>query len=190
MHRFLVILLITGITASSVFAEDKWLERTRNGVLELKWKDLIPEDFHPEKLLLGKEFTSLSDDDPQAKKIMDTYLAEVDRAPTVASLKGRMVKIPGYVVPLEMDGEVMSEFLLVPYFGACIHVPPPPANQVVHVRAGNEETVASRSWWQTVWVTGRLSLGKSENDLASSNYVITAERVESYEKESSNVSSR
>ena len=184
MRRFLVIFLIAFIAAPMLAsAEDKWSDRTKNGVLELTWKDLVPDDFHPEELLAGKEFTSLADDDPRAKEIMDAYLAEVEKAPTVTSLKWRKVKIPGYVVPLEMDGEVVSEFLLVPYFGACIHVPPPPANQVVHVRAGNEETIASRSWWQTVWVIGRLNLEKNKNDLASSNYVITAERVEPYEAE-------
>ncbi len=180
MYRFLVILSVVILTALPVSAEDKWLEKTKDGVVELKWEDLIPEDFHPEEMLNGEEFAALADDDPRAKEIMNAYLEEVAKAPTVASLNGRKVKIPGFVVPLEMEGEVMSEFLLVPYFGACIHVPPPPANQVVHVRAGNEETVASRSWWQTVWVIGRMSLEQNRSDLASANYLITAETVEPY----------
>ena len=51
------------------------------------------------------------------------------------SLNGQYVKLPGYVVPLESDaGGLLSEFLLVPYYGACIHVPPPPSNQIVYVR--------------------------------------------------------
>ena len=56
-----------------------------------------------------------------------------DNASVLKTLDGQTVKIPGYVVPLEAIQDAMREFLLVPYFGACIHSPPPPANQIVHV---------------------------------------------------------
>ncbi len=55
-------------------------------------------------------------------------------APVVKSLDGQQVKLPGYIVPLEVNEEGRTtEFLLVPYYGACIHVPPPPPNQIVHI---------------------------------------------------------
>ena len=54
-------------------------------------------------------------------------------APVVEALNGQHVKIPGFVVPLDASGETVKEILLVPYFGACVHVPPPPSNQIVHV---------------------------------------------------------
>ena len=60
-------------------------------------------------------------------------------SPSLKALDGKLVKIPGYMVPLEDDSEVVSEFLLVPYVGACIHTPPPPPNQIVQVKYEPEE---------------------------------------------------
>jgi hypothetical protein len=57
-----------------------------------------------------------------------------DSAPVRQDLQGTKVRLPGYVVPLEYSQGAIREFLLVPYFGACIHSPPPPANQIVLVR--------------------------------------------------------
>ncbi|MBF0108072.1 MAG: DUF3299 domain-containing protein [Magnetococcales bacterium] len=148
----------------------------------LQWNELVPEDFHPEKLLDYDKLSLLDDSDPKAKKMMDAYRAEMERAPTVAALNGQRVKIPGYIVPLEMDGAVTREFLLVPYFGACIHVPPPPANQVIHVRAVGEGTVAARSWYDTVWIIGRMSVERLENAMSDAGYAIDAERIEPYQE--------
>ncbi len=154
--------------------------KKQNDVLELKWEDLIPSDFHPEKLLDIEKLATMDDDDPRAKKIMRVYQYAMKRAPTVRALNGSMVKIPGFVVPLEMDGTKATEFLLVPYFGACIHVPPPPANQVVHVKAIGKGSVAKRSWYDTVWVIGRLTIERLDNKLGSSGYAIAAEKIEPY----------
>jgi len=159
---------------------DKRMEKNRDGILELKWKDLIPTDFHPEEILTKNNFDQLDDLDPRVQKIYQAYLAEIDKAPIVKELDGRMVKIPGYVIPLETDGQVTSEFLLVPSFGACIHVPPPPANQIVHVQAVGKGTTAARKWYDTVWVIGRLSIERLENDIGNAGYTIMAERVEPY----------
>ncbi len=96
-------------------------------VRELNWEDLMP----PEELeawLSGEQPMQdlemmFSDDDPARPP-----------AGVVRELDGQRVKIPGFVVPLESDeGGKMTEFFLVPYFGACIHVPPPPPNQIVYV---------------------------------------------------------
>lgn len=157
--------------------------QAQDAVLQLRWRDMIPDDFHPEDLLTGQDFSDLDDSDPRVKKVMDAYMAEVNRAPTIQALHGRRVKIAGYVVPLETDGEVTAEFLLVPYFGACIHVPPPPANQVVHVRAVGKDTVAARSWYETVWVIGRLAVERVENDVGNAGYAIAAERIEPFEEQ-------
>jgi hypothetical protein len=61
------------------------------------------------------------------QEALKRILAEWDRAPVVEEFDGQLVRIPGFVVPLESDGKTISEFLLVPYFGACVHVPPPPS---------------------------------------------------------------
>ena len=73
----------------------------------------------------------------------------------VEDLDGREIKIPGYALPLETSDTAVTEFLLVPYVGACIHVPPPPPNQIVHVRY--DEGFESEGLFTPVWVTGRIS---------------------------------
>lgn len=78
---------------------------------------------------------------------------------------------------LEDDGKTVSEFLLVPYFGACIHVPPPPSNQIVLVRTGGKP-VRANQLWDMVWVTGQLKTERAKNDVASASYILEATQVE------------
>jgi len=87
----------------------------------------------------------------------DQYLAlqQSQAYETKAELNGQSVRIPGYVVPLAFDGDKVAEFLLVPYVGACIHVPPPPPNQIVYVEP--HESFESAGLFEPVWVTGVLS---------------------------------
>ncbi len=67
---------------------------------------------------------------------------------------GQIVRLPGYLLPLEMDGTLAVEFLLVPTVGACVHTPPPPANQVVHVVY--PEGFSTQSLFTPVWITGKI----------------------------------
>ena len=105
-----------------------------------------------------------------------------------ASLDGQTVRMPGYVLPLEFSGKEVTEFLLVPYVGACIHTPPPPANQIVHVKA--DKPVANVTVFSAVWVTGRLtavSMKKSLNLVdgeadISVGYSLQANAVEAYKQ--------
>ena len=69
-------------------------------------------------------------------------------------LDGQSLRIPGFVVPLDSEGEVVKEFLLVPYFGACLHYPPPPPNQIVYVRYS--QGLQLEDLWQPVWVEGTI----------------------------------
>ena len=80
---------------------------------------------------------------------------------SIKYLIGKSVKIPGFAVPLEEDEEgfeFVKEFLLVPVYGMCIHVPPPPPNQVVHVVV--EKPVYFETLLYAVWVTGILEVGE------------------------------
>tara|TARA_R110000787_G_scaffold62328_5_gene141021 strand:- start:845 stop:1480 length:636 start_codon:yes stop_codon:yes gene_type:complete len=90
---------------------------------------------------------------------------EIDRLNrlTVPSLEGQFVKIPGYALPLEFSEQAIQEFLLVPYVGACIHVPPPPQNQLVFVRL--ETPFVAKNIFEPVWVIGRMNVGKTEKTL-------------------------
>jgi len=78
-------------------------------------------------------------------------------------LNGALVRIPGYVLPLEYKGKQVSEFLLVPWVGACIHTPPPPPNQIVHVVP--TKPFESTGMFAAVWVTGQLNAASSKRSL-------------------------
>lgn len=120
---------------------------------ELTWDDLIPE----------------------AEIIEQAYPMGV-----VEELNGALVKLPGFVVPLEVSTEgKVSEFLLVPYFGACIHFPPPPANQIVYITA--QEPIDLESTWEPIWATGELKTEFRETGLAYAGYTMVAQATEVYE---------
>ena len=103
-------------------------------------------------------------------------------------LDGKPVRIPGYLLPLEFEGDRVSEFLLVPYVGACIHTPPPPPNQIVHVKT-EEAYTTEGGLYTPVWVNGLMKTEQTQTNLSfidgSSNipsaYALEAISVEPYE---------
>jgi hypothetical protein len=105
----------------------------------------------------------------QAGVDVDALLAKrkeiIERGRTVNPLlNGQIVRLPGYLLPLEFSGKQVSEFLLVPWVGACIHTPPPPPNQIVHVKP--EKPVAMSGMFEAVWVTGPLITGAIKKSLS------------------------
>ncbi len=96
-------------------------------IREIRWNDLVPKDWKPPRI--PPMLRMLSDSSFEAQDALAQMRALWDVAPTVDDMNGVLVKLPGYVVPLEEVRGGLKEFLLVPYFGACIHTPPPPANQ-------------------------------------------------------------
>jgi uncharacterized protein len=149
---------------------------------EIDWDRLIPVDWQPETLIEGfdlDEMEEIDDDDPRAIALMDKLMQLWADAPVVEELDGLLIRLPGFVVPLELDAKRMSEFLLVPYYGACIHVPPPPANQTIHVVApAGLEYVGEL--FDTVWVTGTIRVMRSSSDLAEAGYRIDVSDIEPY----------
>jgi hypothetical protein len=83
----------------------------------------------------------------------------------VTELDGASVKMPGYILPLEYSGRKVIEFLLVPWVGACIHTPPPPPNQIVHVALDKKYAFKSNSMYEPVWVTGEILTQASTRNL-------------------------
>ena len=71
------------------------------------------------------------------------------------SLNGQLIRMPGYLLPLEFSGKAVTEFLLVPWVGACIHTPPPPPNQIVHVKS--DKPIGNVGMFMPIWVTGQMS---------------------------------
>ena len=94
---------------------------------------------------------------------------------------GSRIRLPGFIVPLEFDDEMnISEFFLVPYFGACIHLPPPPPNQIIFVEY--PQGLQLDALYDPFWVTGALKVQRVENDTALAVYAMEAEDVVVYEE--------
>jgi hypothetical protein len=97
------------------------------------------------------------------------------------SLEGATVRLPGFIVslePVKNEGTNLSEFLLVPYFGACIHVPPPPPNQIVYVHMTKPTGI--ESIYDAYWITGKLHVQTKATRLGSTAYELSAEKIEVY----------
>ncbi|WP_413792852.1 MULTISPECIES: DUF3299 domain-containing protein [unclassified Pseudomonas] len=147
---------------------------------DLAWSEMIPPDAPPEV----PNMTPLHD----LSKMSDALAAEsapaakqdLPDAPVVKALDGQQIRLPGYIVPLEVSEEGRTtDFLLVPYFGACIHVPPPPSNQIVHVKS--EVGVKLDELYQPYWVEGPMQVKPSTSELADAGYQMEAEKIYVYE---------
>jgi len=150
----LIVAALTGlIVAGGAVAEPK--------PLDLTWAKLIPESSG------GPDYTQVS---PVLQIIKGLMSDEAKTPSVVASLDGRRVRLSGYVVPLKHTGIRVSEFLLVPYVGACIHVPAPPWNQIIYVTAKNPVKV--KKLFAAVTVTGIMRTQSSTTKLAETGYRI------------------
>ncbi|WP_295582874.1 DUF3299 domain-containing protein [uncultured Lamprocystis sp.] len=149
---------------------------------DLDWDTLIPEDWQPDTLFDKYDLNSLQDDDPQAKELMGKLKQLWAEAPVVSALDGKLVRLPGFIVPVESESTKITEFLLVPYYGACIHVPPPPANQTVYVKLASENAFEGELF-DTVWVTGTLKVTPTSSDLADAGYRIEATGIAPYKSD-------
>jgi len=106
----------------------------------------------------------------------------------VSELNGQQVRMPGYALPLEFSGTRITEFLLVPWVGACIHTPPPPPNQIVYVKL--DKGIENAGRFTPVWVTGEMAVRAATKNLylvdgASGidvGYTLEASKVEPYKK--------
>ncbi|MDP1651718.1 MAG: DUF3299 domain-containing protein [Rhodocyclaceae bacterium] len=148
------------------------------GVADLEWEDLMPKGWNARDALKGVDLASLSDNDPRANELLAKLREETDRAPVVKSLDGKKVRIAGFTVTLERNDKGIREFLLVPYFGACIHTPPPPANQIVHVLPATPVPPDQAIF--PVWVTGTLRTVSGITAEGATGYRIADAQVEPY----------
>ena len=142
-------------------------------VLELDWEELVPQDLR----------SRIGGGPPPP---VHDYLGEGGMAAAQPldfsvnkELDGVNVRIPGFIVPLDVgkDG-LVSEFFLVPYFGACIHVPPPPPNQIVYVKTS--KGLALESIYEAYWVTGKMAISRKNTQLGAAAYALAASKVEIY----------
>jgi hypothetical protein len=171
--------------------------RAADAAREIKWADLVPPS-PPRSKLAGRSMFALPPGGtfniggdgpntgdgtpapppgPEARWMSAPAKRKTTAPPAVvATLDGQRVRIGGYVVPLDFDATSVKEFLLVPFVGACIHVPPPPANQIVYVKSDKGFDV--KGTFDPVTVTGTLTTAGQFTGLAETGYTITAEMVE------------
>ena len=162
--------------------------------LPLMWEDLMPEGAEEELLRQQEEFyamirkryaansSTLADATPfdaiEEGSELD-YMPQLGTFDVVDELDGQLVRIPGYVVPFDFDmSRRQSEFLFVPYMGACIHTPPPPPNQIVFVRA--DPAVRIDDIWVPYWLEGELSTDENRNELGDAAYSLSLDTLEPY----------
>lgn len=175
------------------------------GVTQLAWEDLMPEgeearleelyeafyrEFEARLMAQQSNLSStLSGDQDSNSELALSMIAEGSDMDTmeqigtfnvVEELDGMKIRLPGYIVPLDFSAKAEhKEFLLVPYFGACLHSPPPPPNQIVFVTA--EPAAKIPDIYDPVWLEGTLSTGRFDSELGNSAYELSLSLLEPYE---------
>ncbi len=149
---------------------------------ELEWEELVPEGWDPNSVFNEYTDTELIEMTAEQFGVLEAKAQAIfDAAPTVKELDGKQVKIPGFMLPLEFDGTEIKEFLLVPYFGACVHTPPPPSNQVIHAKL--KEEIMVTELFEPVWISGRLNTIQSQATLGETGVSLTLEIETGYTME-------
>ena len=161
----------------------------------INWVDLLPEkdlkalenppdyisdieDGSPEDSLSNKMLSALE----QSTMPDDAYQRALVSTDVVEDFDGKSIRLPGFIVPIEMnEKQQVTEFFLVPYFGACIHLPPPPPNQIIYVTS--EKGILVEDIYNAYWLEGTIKTSFTENEIAQSAYSMTAETFELYTEE-------
>ncbi|MEM1110270.1 MAG: DUF3299 domain-containing protein [Pseudomonadota bacterium] len=162
------------LAMAAVGSEDKEAFNT------IDWTELIPPHvleilMNPPDYLADIEDGSVEDQiSSQIKSTIaaasdDAYQQALVSTEVNAEMNGAMVRIPGFIVPLEFDEQqTVTQFFLVPYFGACLHMPPPPPNQIILV--DSNQGIQLQELYTPFWISGKMATTVSENDVATSAY--------------------
>lgn len=188
-----IFLLVSILFGGYAYAEKP--EKTDEGPRDMEWTDLMP----PEELKKMEEMPPVDHGnlstfeegpvDPLSQEAANAVAQAMDpewqallnSTNVRPELDGALIRIPGFIVPLEFnDKKEATEFFLVPYMGACVHVPPPPPNQIIHVKPA--KPLKMNRMWEPYWVVGKLRTQLIENDIAQSAYSMQADKVIIYEE--------
>jgi hypothetical protein len=186
---FLVVALAT--FSSTIFAQSgDSISAEETQFQTVEWVDLIPPEVLEILLNPPAYISEIEDGSPEdqitsqisnatLEEEEDVYQRALASTDVNTELDGQSVRIPGFVVPLEFDeAQTISQFFLVPYFGACLHMPPPPPNQIILVDA--PAGVQMAALYEPFWIEGQISTTVSENDMAKSAYAMQLHRLTPY----------
>lgn len=138
-------------------------------VVELTWPDLVPEgETAPPPILQGlieHDSAGLAASQPASGGVRTDW-------------NGRTVRLAGFIVPVDFEGSGVTAFLLVPFVGACVHVPPPPANQLVFVTTA--KPYETDGLFEAVTVTGMFGTAATSTQLAQVGYALSADNIEPF----------
>ena len=137
--------------------------------IDLEWTDLIPEGqpIIPPVIqeLIQHDGPSMSDEQPPSYGVRTEW-------------NGQIVRLPGFIVPIDYSGTGVTAFILVPFVGACVHVPPPPANQLVFVTT--ETPYETKGLFEPVNVIGMFGTASMSTQLADIAYALSADHIEPF----------
>ena len=151
------------------------------GVTEIGWEELMPEG-EEERVaeMYQAQMARLYSGGGIAEGSAADQAIQIGTFNVVEEMDGMKIRLPGYTVPFDYGSEAeISEFLLVPYYGACLHAPPPPPNQTVFVET--EEKIKLRDLSQAVWIEGTIRTARQDTSLADAAYTIEMTGWEIYE---------
>jgi hypothetical protein len=130
--------------------------------IDLNWSDLVPDDQAPSFSFTQNHEDSMSTAQPESKGVRTEY-------------NGQIVRLPGFIVPIDYSGTGVTAFILVPFVGACVHVPPPPANQLVFVTT--EKPYDNSGLFEAVNVIGMFGTAATSTQIADIAYALSADEI-------------
>lgn len=158
--------LLAGMAASTLVASGVRAEE----FIDLEWDDLLPKD----QSAIPNALRGLLPHDEQ----MPLTSLQPASSGVRTDWNGQIVRLPGFIVPIDYRGAGVTAFILVPYVGACVHVPPPPANQLVFVTTPTP--YESSGLYEPVNVIGMFGVSSLTTHLAEIGYALSAEKIEPY----------
>lgn len=167
LNRRAVLARLGSLSALGLAPQLAWAER----YIDLEWTDLVP-----------KGQTTIP---PAIQGLINHDQPPVSSAQPVSNgvrteWNGQVVRLPGYIVPIDYSGTGVTAFILVPFVGACVHVPPPPANQLVFVTT--QKPYESKGLFEPVNVIGMFGVSSTSTQIADIAYALSADRIEPFKR--------
>lgn len=182
--------IITGYASESQAVTDRISAQTGEKYRTIEWTDLMPKDDLEAILNQPDYIDEIVDGSPEdqlssrvksaiAMASDSRYQQALESTRVIEEFNNQPVRIAGFIVPLEFDGEqTITQFFFVPYFGACIHLPPPPPNQLIYV--SYPQGLKLDALYDPFWITGVIKTSLVENDTATSAYSIVVNSISPY----------